>query len=65
MGYLSLISINGIIAIIYLGAGYSDNPTYVKSVRSLTGSLASPNVILSSAYTLTVLLFLCLHGSPQ
>ncbi|MGH9987222.1 MAG: hypothetical protein ACRD8W_25015, partial [Nitrososphaeraceae archaeon] len=47
---VSLISINGIIAIIYLEVGYSDNPIYIKSVRSLTGSFASPNVILSSVY---------------
>lgn len=57
---MSLISINGIIAIIYLNVGYSDNPTFIKSVRSLTGSFASPNVILSSAYALTATLFFVL-----
>jgi hypothetical protein len=29
---MSLISINGIIAIIYLDVGYSDNPTYITEI---------------------------------
>jgi hypothetical protein len=57
---MSLVSINGIIAIIYLDVGFTDNPTYIKSVRSLTGSYASPNAALSSAFTLTAILFFVL-----
>lgn len=57
---MSLIPINGIIAIIYLGVGFTDNPPFIESVRSLTGSFASPNAALSSAYTLTAILFFVL-----
>lgn len=57
---MSLITINGIIAIIYLEVGFTDDPTYIKSVRSLTGSYASPNAALSSAFTLTAILFFVL-----
>jgi hypothetical protein len=57
---MSLVSINGIIVIIYLDVGFTDNPIYIKSVRSLTGSYASPNAALSSAFTLTAILFFVL-----
>ena len=57
---VSLISINGIITIIYLDLSFTDNPTLIKSVRSLTGSLSSPDRIFSSAYALTAILFFIL-----
>jgi hypothetical protein len=57
---VSLMSINGIITIIYLDVGFTDNPAFIKSVRSLTGSLASPNVALGYAYSLTAILFFVL-----
>ena len=57
---MSVTSINCILTIIYLDVGFTDNPIFIKSVRSLTGSLASPNVALGYAYTLTAILFFVL-----
>jgi hypothetical protein len=53
---VSLISINAIITIIYLDIGFTDNPTFIKSVRSLTGSLSNPDRVFGSAYTVTSIL---------
>jgi hypothetical protein len=59
---MSLITINGIITIIYLDVGFTDNPAFIKSARSLTGSFANPNVALGLAYSLTAIAFLCSLG---
>jgi hypothetical protein len=57
---MMLISINTIITMIYLPIEYTDNPLFIRSVRSLTGSLASPDVVFSSAYALTAILLFVL-----
>jgi hypothetical protein len=57
---MSLISINAIITVIYLDIGFTDNPVFIKSARSLTGSLANPNLVFSSVYTITAILFFVL-----
>lgn len=54
---MSLITINGIITIVYLDVGFTDNPTFIKSVRSLTGSFANPNVSLVLLYSITAVAF--------
>ena len=60
---MSLISINAIITITYLNIGYTDNPPFVRSLRSLTGSLVVPDDVYNYAYTLTVILLLFSVGS--
>jgi hypothetical protein len=57
---IAVISINAVITIFYLNIMLTDNPAFIKSVRSLTGSLSSPDVVSSSAYTLTAILFFVL-----
>jgi hypothetical protein len=53
---VTLISINAIVAIIYLNLGFNDNPIFIKSVRSLTGSLALPDRVIGSVYAFTAAL---------
>ena len=57
---MALIALNGITTLIYLYTGFTDNPDLIKSVRSLTGSLAIPNILLSYVYSLTAILFFVL-----
>ncbi|HZD33912.1 MAG TPA: hypothetical protein VE130_01800, partial [Nitrososphaeraceae archaeon] len=57
---MSFITINGIITIIYLDVGFTDNPAFIKSARSLTGSFANPNAALGLAYSLTTITFFVL-----
>jgi hypothetical protein len=53
---MTLISVNAIVAIIYLNHGFVDNPAIIKSVRSLTGSLALPDRVFGSIYAFTAAL---------
>jgi hypothetical protein len=55
---LAVISINAVIAL-FLFQSF-DNPLHVTSVRSLTGSFASPNVVSGLAYTTTAIIFFVL-----
>jgi hypothetical protein len=53
---ISLISLNAVITIIFLTVGYTDNPLFIRSVRSLTGSFANPTVTLSYIFAVTSIL---------
>jgi hypothetical protein len=54
-------SINAVIAV-FLFESF-DNPLYIKSVRSLTGSFSSPDVVFGLAYTTTGIIFFIITWS--
>ena len=57
---ITAISINAVITILYVNFMLTDKPLYIQSIRSLTGSLSSPDVVFDLAYTSTAIIFFIL-----
>ena len=47
---IASLSVNSVLAFIYINIEYSDNPDVIRPVRSLPGAFASPDVILQPIY---------------
>ena len=50
---ISVISINAVTTIIYTNIEFTNDPTYIRPVRSLTGAYASGEITFSSTYVIT------------
>ncbi|MGB7884119.1 MAG: hypothetical protein WBL44_15445, partial [Nitrososphaeraceae archaeon] len=57
---IAAISISAVITILYVNFMLTDKPLYIQSIRSLTGSLSSPDVVSDLAYTSTAIIFFIL-----
>jgi hypothetical protein len=57
---MALTSMNAIITIIYLNVTLTNKPLFITHLRSLLGSMTSSDVVFSTAYVLTDILFFVL-----